>query len=842
MLPKFLISALAKPKRMFMCAIVSMAVAACGGGGGSPGAVPGSTPVTPPTPVVTDPTMTMNIVNDSGVEVSTVSGTQTAFVRIKLVDSNGVGAVDSLIKYVNSDPTLIKFLPANGSAKTDATGTAVIAIQPASATAFGALSITASGTSAATGKVATATKVISVTQGAVVIPVVTEPVMTISFVDGAGAPVNSLAGIQTAFVKARLVDANGTPAADSLIRFVASDPALIKFIPDSASAKTDASGTAVITIQPANVNAAGALSVSASGTSAASAKSGTASKVLSVAPAPLVVGPLSFASAPPAKLPAFSTVAINVPITSGGLAASSVPGLSVSSLCLADGTAKIVLGSLANGVQSVTYTNTGCLRGNDTVTAVIGSSSQSISLGVDPANIGTIQFVGSDLAGASIVLRGSGGLGRKESALLTFRVLDQNNSGLAGVDVAFKATTTTGGLNVLPAAGTTDSQGFVTTTVSSGSIPTPVRVVAEASRNGRTISGLSDQLTISTGLPIQRSMSLSADVYNLEGLLTDGVVSNITVRMADQYGNPISDNTAVSFITEGGVVGTSDRGACVTVNGGCSVPLRTQNFRPTNGRVTVLAFVQGIEDFVDLNGDGQYSCANPRDANGAVPVVYRPLIDRCESGGEPFRRGEMGDPLTFGDMGDPFLDTGLHEKILGNERASTLDGLYEPIKGDLPVPFDSATFKPSGNNQWGLNYIRAFAEFTFSGSVPTLIRQVCSGNTCRDWSATDGDPSVLVGMHGAASCTPGKVQQLSYRLFDVNNNPLPATTTVGTTDAEKLTGMTTFPNIVPSTNRLGGTIHSVDIKADPECAAGSISVRTGTPGGVVTVFRFRSGA
>ena len=657
-------------------------------------------------------------------------------------------------------------------------------------------------------------------------PPVTQPGLTIALTNGAGTPIASLSGGQSAIVKATLLNAAGVAAAGQIVNFTQNGN-LVAFTPSSASALTDATGVAVITIKPSSVTAAGATGITA--TAVVDLKTATASVNLSLGAAPLTVGTLSFAPPPSGPVPAFSTISLQIPVSSGGAAAASSLGLALSSLCTGDGTATIVLGPFNAGIQTATYTNSGCTRVNDLITASIASSVQSITLGVGSANIGTIQFVSSDLPGSSIVLKGSGGLGRKESALLTFRVLDQNNNGLAGVDVDFSASTITGGLSLAPLKGTTDAAGNVSTTVSSGTIPTPVRIFAQATRNGKVISGLSDTLTISTGLPIQKSMSLSVDSYNIEGWQIDGTVANVTVRMADQYGNPISNDTAVTFVTEGGAIGTPERGACVTVDGGCTVPLKSQNFRPTNGRVTILAYVQGLEDFVDANGDGQFTCSAwhpPGQPSNVSPIPYRPLIDVC-----------TGTRESFTDLGDPFLDAGFLGSVFGFEnipRYGTLDGAYEFGNGDLPFPYNHASYTATGNGAWGLNYIRATAEIVFSGSIPRLVRQICPGGVCRDWVATDGDASVISGLSGG-SCTS---KELRFRLYDVNNNPMPHKTTVSIGDTTKVLPGTVSPNIVPSTNSIGGTVHSVLIKPGPFCEADTPSVRVTTPAGTSYTFGF----
>ena len=105
-------------------------------------------------------------------------------------------------------------------------------------------------------------------------------------------------------------------------------------------------------------------------TSVVAAKTATASTNIAVGAAPLTVGTLSFAPAPTGPLPAFSTLALNIPVTSGGQPVNNVAGLTMTSLCVGDGKATLVPGTVTNGVQVATYTNNGCLRGRDVITVV----------------------------------------------------------------------------------------------------------------------------------------------------------------------------------------------------------------------------------------------------------------------------------------------------------------------------------------------------------------------------------------------------------------------------------------------------------------------------------------
>ena len=126
-------------------------------------------------------------------------------------------------------------------------------------------------------------------------------------------------------------------------------------------------------------------------------------------------------------------------------------------------------------------------------------------------SLGSIEFMSAEPE--TIVLRGTGGQGNQETSTLTFQVKSALGNPLAQQDVEFVLDTTAGGITVSPAIGVTNSQGIVTTKVTAGSVPTAVRVTAKASsEDGTDIQTQSDLLSINTGLPEQRSFTLSTEV------------------------------------------------------------------------------------------------------------------------------------------------------------------------------------------------------------------------------------------------------------------------------------------------------------------------------------------
>lgn len=221
----------------------------------------------------------------------------------------------------------------------------------------------------------------------------------------------------------------------------------------------------------------------------------------------------------------------------------------------------------------------------------------------------------------NIALKGTGGPGRQENSRVTFKVLDINGIPVSGQRVDFALTTSVGGLTLNPTSSTTGADGTASTVVAAGTINTPVRVTATLA--GTSITTLSDQLVVSTGVPDQNSFSLSTQIFNVEGMNHDGceapVASTIRVSLADHFNNPAPDGTAVSFTAEGGTVDAS----CLTglvnttltdgtvikqkgIPGQCSVRFCAANPRPADGRITILAYALGEEGFSDTNGNNLF--------------------------------------------------------------------------------------------------------------------------------------------------------------------------------------------------------------------------------------------
>ncbi|REL34572.1 Ig-like domain-containing protein [Thalassotalea euphylliae] len=237
-----------------------------------------------------------------------------------------------------------------------------------------------------------------------------------------------------------------------------------------------------------------------------------------------------------------------------------------------------------------------------TVNGVTSIASSTVSIAGE--QLGSIEFTSAEPT--SIVLKGTGGQGQQETSTLTFTVRSALGNPLAQQAVDFSLSTQVGGMTLSPTSGLTNSQGIVTVKVTAGTVPTAVRVTAKSTMNVSNetieVQTQSDLLSVNTGLPEQRSVTLSTDISNPEAGDISGVEAQITARLADNFNNPVPDGTTVNFTTEGGAIEPS----CITTNGACSVTWTSAEPRVPDHRITILATALGHETFFDTNGNNTF--------------------------------------------------------------------------------------------------------------------------------------------------------------------------------------------------------------------------------------------
>jgi hypothetical protein len=448
------------------------------------------------------------------------------------------------------------------------------------------------------------------------------------------------------------------------------------------------------------------------------------------------------------------------------------------------------------GTATATYSATGC-SGNDTITASALVDDVPLTataqITVAAATVGSIQFVSADPD--NIGLLGTGGVGRQETSTVRFAVTDSTGGPVSGATVDFSLNTMIGGIDLTPTSATSDVNGVVQTVVSAGSVATSVRVTATVNPSSPVIAAQSDQLTITTGIPDNDSVSLSMECVNIEGWNLDGVTTEVTVRMSDRYNNPVPDGTAVTLHAEGGQIG----GSCLTATtpsdgaGVCSVTFVSQDPRdnPTigtgDGRVSILATAIGEESFVDADSDGIFNFTD-------VPL----------------------------EIGEPFRDD--------NE-----NGVADTAMGEVFSDFNSN----------GLPDGPAHADYVnFNGLLCDSMTALCSPNETLFVSDSGvvvmsaSAALILDDVGGAVNVAGESVAGINVTVGDNKGNgsisqPMAGGTTI---EAETSNGTIAGPDsyTVPCSNNNGPLIYGFSVQGDSSPSGGVMTITVTSPSGLIT--------
>ena len=375
--------------------------------------------------------------------------------------------------------------------------------------------------------------------------------------------------------------------------------------------------------------------------------------------------------------------------------------------------------------------------------------------------------------------------------------------------------------------------------VLAGAVTTPVQVLAyvDLNDNGEQDldepSSASKTLVVSSGVPDQNSISLSATLLNVESAYNmDGRVSQLSVRMADAFNNPVPDGTSAIFSTELGSIAAS----CNTVNGVCSVDWTSQSPR---GSDTVERFSTAITINENLNSStpSRYSCPSHNENHGPCPDdIGDPAVNPP---GAP--RGGRSTILVSASGDESFADQNGNGRYDEGELWSNLteafldhneDGLYTPAQrancadpasaDDVCLAGLEETFLDrNGNNLFDLNDTpgasagSSLPDGQYNGALCRLQDE--AGGICSRDLVDVRDSLVLVnGFSDAQSYELLLINQFSrsepsslyentfYNLYisDVFNNPPPPGSTIdfeGNGDCEPVTES----QPVPDTNKAG---------------------------------------
>jgi hypothetical protein len=437
---------------------------------------------------------------------------------------------------------------------------------------------------------------------------------------GVGSPVlqvalssTSISAASPATVTASLKDVKGAPVSGVVVAFEVPRGLAQTNVP---TALTDAKGQAVVVLSPTSSTSAGADEIIATTTYAGSSLS--ESRGFQVQATNVAITAFSAFSNP---LSAYAQTPLTIRLT--GASVTTPVKMSVTSACAAQGSASVSPTTFSTTSDTVTlqYRDNGCgaIQAADQLQVVVDgtATSRSLTLNIQAPAAASLAFVSA--SPEVVYLRGSGDT---EVSNVTFEVRDAAGNPLPGRTVELRLQTGAGGVTMEgrgvesinppsanPFTQTSNAQGRVTARINSGTQPTPVRVNAKL--QGTTISTVSSNLSVATGLPSQLNFSLSQTALNIEGFDIDGTTNQYNIIAADRSGNPVPVGTSINFVTEGGQIEAIRQ--IQLANG---IARTTSNYvssgtRPVDGRVTITAYALGEESFIDLNGDNIYSTNEP---------------------------------------------------------------------------------------------------------------------------------------------------------------------------------------------------------------------------------------
>ncbi|WP_367106324.1 hypothetical protein [uncultured Psychrobacter sp.] len=442
--------------------------------------------------------------------------------------------------------------------------------------------------------------------------------------------INSIS-LEGAYYKIKVVDNMKNPIINAKVTFDIDADGVELAQTTSGSVLTDSEGVAQIFLKPSSAEVSGAYTISA--TANYNQQTTTSSTT-------------------------FDAQATNVSLTNITTGDTSLPsgGQTPISMKVTDGEGKALSGILVNfnsscgqlpeqvtsdsdgmvqAVFKAINTDTTLCSGSVRISATAGNAKQSTNLTVAAAEATSIIYTSSDL---TLGIRGSGSAstGQAEFTVYSGATTLANERVTISLEKSPLGLTFGPNRNQADYTATTDANGQIVVPIFPGSTPGPVEIEVTLVDDPQ-INALSKNITVASSRVTQTGLSLSWE-KNVLDWSYDGDTSNITARMVDRNGNAVPDGTVINFTAEGGKVTSS----CATTNGTCSVIFSTQNPRPGDGRVSILAVAEGEKDYIDMNENNAW--------DEGVDILVHNIGDTFRDDNEngTFEKGEFTYPLTTG--------------------------------------------------------------------------------------------------------------------------------------------------------------------------------------------------
>ena len=448
-------------------------------------------------------------------------------------------------------------------------------------------------------------------------------------VDIDGNPISSVS-LEGAYYEIKVTNSSGQPAANAKVTFAIDAEGIALSQTTSGATLTDSNGMARIFLKPTAPQVSGAYTITAN----ASNDSNTAiAKVNFLVQATTVS--LSALNVTNSQLVAGGQTAVSM--IASDTAGNPISGILVN-LNANCGQLPIQGTSNENGVVEFVYKaintdNTLC-SGNVRISANSGSSTQTANLTIQAPEATSIVYTSNDLT-LGIQNSGSSATGEAEFTIYS------NKTPLANAEVILSLEKSPLGLSFVQLGNRadqtlrTDANGRVSVNIYPGSTPGPVEIKATLASDPR-INALSKGISIASSRVTQDGLSLSFGTNALDWSL-DGDETPVTARLVDRNGNKVPDGTVVNFTAEGGKVFPS---SCTTSEGTCEVTFSTQNPRPGDGRVSLLAVVEGEKAYIDQNENNAW--------DKGIDILVHNIGDTFRDDNEngTFEIGEFTYPLT----------------------------------------------------------------------------------------------------------------------------------------------------------------------------------------------------
>ena len=452
------------------------------------------------------------------------------------------------------------------------------------------------------------------------------PVLTLSLTDEKFVALteNRITRGEVFYAYATVKSAKGVPMPNVSVTFSA--PVAVATLAQ-LSELTDASGVAYVIISPSGLSGSSG-SLTASATSKGQALSASIDFQTSQSNVTL-----TSLTVDQATISAYETTGVRAKLLVNQKTPS--PGLATVNFSASCGTFSPASGSNDYlGTVTSTYQADAKCAGQVQITASVGPELLKGSVTVNAAKAINISWVSATVP--TMVTSGIGG--SLASSVLKFKLFDQGGAGLASRKLIATLSTETQRAGVTFVGGattkqtlTTDADGSASVVVFSGAYPTPVTVKV-ALDGDDSVSSNSIGVTVSGGKATQNKISLSSELASMEAFEYDTVTNKLTLTATDRLGNPIPAETTVNFITNNGLIYSetgSTRGSCkINDKSQCTVIFSSvsSTSRPADGRVVVLAYMDGEEVFRDLNGN------NTWDSGETFDVLGQPYLDTNRDG------------------------------------------------------------------------------------------------------------------------------------------------------------------------------------------------------------------